>query len=94
MTKEVGLTTDKRRKKGGGLVAAERIEAKILLIRGHRVILDSILAELYGVATKRLNEQVRRNSERFPEDFCFQLSAEEMEILRSQFATSSWGGRR
>jgi hypothetical protein len=56
--------------------------------------LDADLAELYGVTTKRLNEQVRRNRERFPADFAFQLSAEEWRVLRSQNATSSWGGRR
>ncbi|MEI7730460.1 MAG: ORF6N domain-containing protein [Verrucomicrobiota bacterium] len=58
-------------------------------IRGQRVILDSDLARLYGVPTKRLNEQFRRNQERFPEDFAFQITAEEADLLRSQFATSS-----
>ena len=57
-------------------------------------MLDEDLADLYQVATKRLNEQVRRNIERFPEDFMFQLTTEEYENLKSQFATSSWGGRR
>ena len=57
-------------------------------------MMDSDLAELYQVNTKRLNEQVKRNAERFPDDFMFRLSKEEFEILRSQFATSSWGGRR
>jgi len=57
-------------------------------------MLDSDLAELYGVETKRLNEQVGRNSDRFPEDFMFQLTDEEWLNLKSQFATSSWGGRR
>ena len=57
-------------------------------------MLDSDLAELYDVPTKRVNEAVRRNAERFPEDFMFQLTKEELEILRSQFATSSWGGTR
>lgn len=66
----------------------------IFTIRGRRVILDSHLAELYGVSTKRLNEQVRRNPMRFPPDFAFQLSAEDWTNLRSQNATSSWGGRR
>ena len=55
-------------------------------------MLDRDLAELYGVETKRLKEQVRRNIERFPDDFIFELSKSEFEILRSQFATSSWGG--
>jgi len=63
-------------------------------VRGQKVLIDADLAELYGVPTKRLNEQVRRNAGRFPEDFCFQLTAEESAALRSQFATSnSVGGR-
>jgi hypothetical protein len=69
------------------LIPGERIERAILLIRGHKVILDRDLADLYGVSTKRLNEQVRRNLRRFPEDFMFQLTAEEAAALRSQFAT-------
>ena len=74
----------------------ERIERMILLIRGQKVMLDSDLAELYGVTTKRLNEQVRRNISRFPIDFMFQLTESETQILRSQFATSKRGrgGRR
>ena len=67
---------------------------RILTVRGKRVILDADLGELYGVTTKRLNEQVRRNRDRFPPDFAFVLTSPEWEILRSQFATSSWGGRR
>lgn len=77
------------------------ITSKILLLRGQKVMFDADLAALYGVPTKRLNEQVRRNSERFPADFMFQLSACELADLRSQIATSSsqtstpaWGGRR
>jgi hypothetical protein len=67
-----------------------------MVIRGQKVILDSDLAVLYGVETKRLNEQVRRNIDKFPEDFMFQLTKEEFEELKSQIATSSsgWGGRR
>ena len=67
-----------------------------MLIRGHKVLLDSDVAKIYGVPTKRLNEQVRRNLRRFPDDFMFQITEIEKEILRSQFATSSgaWGGRR
>lgn len=76
------------------VIPAERIERSILLIRGHRVMLDEDLAELYGVTTKRLNEQVKRNVDRFPPDFMFQLSFEEFTNLRSQIATSRWGGRR
>lgn len=60
----------------------------IHVVRGRRVVLDSDLAALYGVLTKRLNEAVRRNADRFPTDFCFQLSAKEATALRSQFATS------
>lgn len=67
---------------------------RILLIRGQRVILDEDLAELYGVETRRLNEQIKRNRERFPSDFMFQLTAKEWADLKSQSATSSWGGRR
>ena len=75
---------------------AARIEARIHLIRGERVLLDADLAALYGVPTKRLNEAVRRNRLRFPLDFMFRLTAAEAEILRSQIATSSseYGGRR
>jgi hypothetical protein len=73
----------------------DNIGLLILTIRGQKVILDSDLARIYGVPTKRLNEQVGRNAKRFPHDFLFQLTAEEAEILKSQFATSSsHGGRR
>jgi hypothetical protein len=75
-------------------VSVEVIATKIFEIRGKRVMLDIDLAKLYGVSTKRLNEQVRRNKKRFPNDFMYQLSLQEVTILRSQFATSSWGGRR
>ena len=68
--------------------------SKIHVIRGQKVMIDEDLAELYEVQTKRLNEQVKRNKDRFPDDFMFQLSKEEFEILKSQNATSSWGGRR
>ena len=69
----------------------EQIESLILTIRGKQVILDRDLARLYGVETRRLNEQVRRNMERFPEDFMFQLTKEEAELSRSQFATLNDG---
>jgi hypothetical protein len=75
-------------------IPTEIIAAKILIIRGKRVMLDVDLALLYGVKTKRLNEQVRRNKKRFPEDFMFQLTKEEALNLKSHFATSSWGGVR
>jgi len=64
------------------------VESRILVVRQHKVILDSDLAELYGVPVKRLNEQVKRNLERFPSDFMFQLTAAEQGALRSQMATS------
>src|SRR6516165_10226764 len=72
------------------------VESRILVVRQHKVILDSDLAELYGVPVKRLNEQVKRNLERFPSDFMFQLTVAEQDALRSQIATSKpgRGGRR
>ncbi len=78
------------------LVVQGEISSKILTLRGKQVMLDRDLAELYHVELKRLNEQVKRNSERFPDDFMFQLNKEEDENLRSQIATSSLehGGRR
>jgi len=73
----------------------DNLESAIYLIRGQRVMLDADLAAIYRVTTKRLNEQLRRNPNRFPEDFAFQLTIEELTDLRSQFATSSLhGGRR
>jgi hypothetical protein len=75
-------------------VAAERVAGMILVVRGCRVILDADLAVLYGVPTKALLQAVRRNAERFPEDFMFELSGQELRDLRSQSVTSSWGGRR
>jgi hypothetical protein len=72
----------------------EEITRSILVLRGHRVILDADLAALYGVTTRRLNEQVRRNRSRFPDDFLLELTAQEFGHLKSHFATSSWGGRR
>ena len=72
----------------------DRIERKILLIRGQKVMLDSDLAFLYGVQSKRLNEAVQRNLSRFPEDFMFKLTEDEFALLRSQIATSKHGGRR
>ncbi len=72
----------------------EGIAARIHTIRGQRVMFDADLALLYGVPAKRFNEQVRRNLKRFPPDFMFQLENQEFAILRSQFASSSWGGRR
>ncbi len=64
------------------------IERQILFIRSVRVITDDSLAAIYGVSTKRLNEQVKRNQDRFPEDFCFQLTSREVSSMRSQNATA------
>jgi hypothetical protein len=72
----------------------EIITSKIYLVRGHKVMLDKDLAELYKVETKHLKRQVRRNSERFPKDFMFELNQKEFDDLRSQFGTSNWGGTR
>ncbi|HEY6769405.1 MAG TPA: ORF6N domain-containing protein [Candidatus Sulfotelmatobacter sp.] len=72
------------------------VESQVIFLRHQRVILDEQLAKLYGVSVKRLNEQIKRNRERFPSDFMFQLTAEERDVLRSQIATSKTGsgGRR
>jgi hypothetical protein len=95
-------------------LSVELIASKILFVRGQRVMLDKNLAKLYGVSVKRLNEQVKRNLKRFPQDFMFRLTRQEVRVLRSQFATlntelsmeqevsnlrsqiatSSWGGQR
>jgi len=79
------------------IVIEERIATSIYKIRDQKVMMDADLAELYGVPTKRLNEQVKRNLDRFPPDFMFQLTDKEWDDLKSQIATSSgkgWGGRR
>jgi hypothetical protein len=75
-------------------IAADVIATRIQELRGRKVMLDEDLAKLYGVKTKRLIEQVIRNKKRFPDDFMYQLNMQEVANLRSQFATSSWGGRR
>jgi len=89
------------KKQAAALVAVEAVTSRILVVRGQKVMLDMDLAGLYGVTTKRLNEQTRRNLDRFPSDFVFQLTVQEVAFLRSQFATSRtglpqciWGGRR
>jgi hypothetical protein len=79
---------------GASLLPLEAITQRIVVLREQKVLIDADLAALYGVETRRLNEQVRRNRERFPADFIFELSPEEFANLKSQFATSSWGGRR
>lgn len=76
------------------LVAEQKILNKIYVFRGEKVMLDNDLAEMYGVETKQLKRQVRRNKSRFPKDFMFELSTKEFENLRSQIGTSSWGGTR
>jgi len=76
------------------LVEEEKIMNKIHVIRNHKVMLDFDLAEMYGVETKRLNEQLKRNLKRCPKDFMFTLSEKKTQHLRSQNATSSWGGNR
>ena len=78
-------------------IPVEMIERSILLVRGHKVMLDYALADLYGVPTKTLKQAVRRNIDRFPADFMFELTHKEFAYLRSQIVTSSspqWGGRR
>ena len=82
--------------KSQDVIPVERIASRIYLIRGEKVMLDSDLAELYGVPTSALNQQVKRNADRFPADFAFQLTPEEFEALISQIVTSNSGrgGRR
>ncbi|TAN36967.1 MAG: ORF6N domain-containing protein [Verrucomicrobia bacterium] len=76
------------------MLPPERIQQAILLIRGQKVMLSTDLAKLYGVPVKVLNQAVKRNAERFPPDFVFQLATQEVASLKSQFVTSSWGGAR
>ena len=76
------------------IIPDEVINNRIYLIRGHKIMIDKDLADLYKIETKQLKRQVRRNMERFPEDFMFELNEVEAEILRSQIGTSSWGGTR
>lgn len=85
-----------RKKPSQELATIEQIERSIHIIRGQRVMLDSDLAELYGVTTKQLNQQVSRNKERFPRDFSYLLTQQEFTNLKSRFVTSSsgYGGRR
>lgn len=76
------------------VIPIERIEQVILLVRGHKVILDKDLSVLYGVTTGNLNKAVNRNIDRFPDDFVIQLTEEEFKNLKFHFGTSSWGGTR
>jgi hypothetical protein len=80
--------------KAKSLIPVERVAAQMYVIRGQTVMFDADLAALYGVETRALVQAVKRNAERFPQDFMFQLTDKEAEHLRSQFVTSSWGGRR
>ncbi len=91
---ELGHRKGKEEVEMSDLIPIERIESKIFLIRGQKVMLDRDLAELYGVQTRDLNKAVARNSDRFPDDFMFQLTRVEFENLKFQFGTSSWGGTR
>jgi len=76
------------------IIPHEIIESKIFILRGKRIMLDQDLAKLYQVETKALKRAVKRNIYRFPLDFAFQLTSEELKNLRRQFGTSSWGGQR
>jgi hypothetical protein len=76
------------------LVMEQKILNRIYVIRNQKIMLDEDLAAMYNVETKRLNEQVKRNAKRFPKDFMFRLTSKEFENLKSQNATSNWGGRR
>jgi ORF6N domain len=76
------------------VISDELVMSKIYIVRGQKVMLDEDLARLYQVETKGLNQAIKRNKDRFPPDFMFQLSINEFENLKSQFVTSSWGGRR
>ena len=80
--------------KSSEIIPIERIQNSIYLIRKQKVMLDKDLAALYGVETKALIQAVKRNIERFPSDFMYQLTDKEFAILRSQIVTTSWGGRR
>jgi hypothetical protein len=75
-------------------ISSEIIARRILFIRGRKVMLDRDLAQLYGVKTRDLNKAIKRNRDRFPDDFMYQLTKEEIAILKFQFGTSSWGGTR
>ena len=86
--------SDKQQNQKIVLINEETIQNKIYMIRRQKVMLDVDLAEIYGYTTKRFNEQVKNNIERFDKDFRFQLTKEEFENLRSEKSTSSWGGSR
>jgi hypothetical protein len=95
MTRHKSTSRSATKTAGASLVPIERVERAILLLRGHRVMLDADLASLYGVETGALTRAVRRNANRIPADFMFQLTKQEFEDLRRQSGISSaWGGRR
>ena len=76
------------------IVKLEKIEDKIIIIRNEQVLFDSDVAEIYGVETKRINEAVKNNPDRFPDGYLLEMTEEESENLKSKFSTSSWGGKR
>ena len=76
------------------IVKLEKIEDKTIIIRNEQVLLDSDVAEIYGVETKRINEAVKNNPDRFPDGYLLEMTEEESENLKSKFSTSSWGGKR
>ena len=76
------------------IVKLEKIEDKIIIIRNEQVLLDSDVAEIYGVETKRINEAVKNNPDRFPDGYLLEMTEEESENLKSKFSTSSWGGNK
>ena len=84
----------KAEKNNKTIITDERIISKIYFIRGHKVMVDSDLAEMYGVEARVLNQSVKQNIERFPSDFMFRLTQKEFINLKSQIVTSSWGGKR
>ena len=88
------MPTKQPSKKSETFVPVEIIQNKIFLIRGLKIMFDKDLAKMYGIPTKKFNQQVKRNIKRFPSDFMFQLNSEEFNDLRSQIVTSSWGGQR
>ena len=92
--KNYTLDFNMKKERNTSLIPDELVINKIYLIREQKVMLDSDLAELYGVETKVLNQAINRNMERFPEDFMFQLDQQEWSNLKSQIVTSRWGGRR
>lgn len=94
LQKKYSVRNPRERRVKENLVPLERIERTIILIRNHKVILSADLAVLYGVEPRALIQAVKRNKDRFPEDFMFQLTREELVHLKSQIVTSSWGGVR